>query len=295
MTPETANIANSNLSRRAFLRASAITLPLLQAPWLATAAERNEATGLDFPLLDLHVHLDNSTIEKVLPLSEQRGVKFGIVEHAGTKENKYPVVLSNDDELKQYLAKLEGKPVYRGIQAEWTDWMSCFSPTALAQLDYVLSDAMTFPGKDGKRAKLWERGFAIEDKQEFMDRFVDWHVEILAKEPLDILANVSWLPDSLMADYDVYWTPARMKKVIDAAVKYQVALEISASYKLPKLPFLKLAKQAGVKFSFGSNGRYPRMGQLDYSVAMAKDLALTHADMFTPAPDGLKAVQRRKY
>ena len=60
---------------------------------------------------------------------------------------------------------------------------------------------MTFPGKDGQRVKLWERGFAIEDKQDFMDRFVDRHVEILAKVPLDILANVSWLPDALAADY----------------------------------------------------------------------------------------------
>jgi histidinol phosphatase-like PHP family hydrolase len=295
MTPENAKIAKLNFSRRAFLRASAAALPLLHAPWIATAAEANVATGLDFPLLDLHVHLDNSTIDKVLPLSQERGVKFGIVEHAGTKENKYPVVLSNDDELKRQLAMLEGKPVYKGIQAEWTDWMSCFSPEVLGQLDYVLSDAMTFPGKDGRRAKLWEKGFVIEDKQEFMDRFVDWHVDILAKEPLDILANVSWLPDALLADYDLYWTPVRMKKVIDAAVKYQVALEISSSYRLPKLPFLKLAKAAGVKFSFGSNGRYPNMGKLDYSIAMAKELGLTHANMFTPAPNGSKAVQRRKF
>jgi hypothetical protein len=27
-----------------------------------------------------------------------------------------------------------------------------------------------------------------------------------------------------------------------------------------------------VKFCFGSNGRYPAMGQLDYSVQMAKEL-----------------------
>jgi hypothetical protein len=35
------------------------------------------------------------------------------------------------------------------------------------------------------------------------------------------------------------------------------------------------------------------MGQLDYSVQMAKELALKRADIFTPAPDGQKAVQRR--
>jgi hypothetical protein len=35
------------------------------------------------------------------------------------------------------------------------------------------------------------------------------------------------------------------------------------------------------------------MGKLDYSIEMAKELALMHLDMFTPAADGQKAVQRR--
>jgi len=244
------------------------------------------------------VHLDNSTIDKVLELSKERGVKFGIVEHAGTKENVYPVVLSNDDELKRYMATLAGKPVYKGIQAEWTDWMSCFSSEALAQLDFVLTDAWTFPGKDGKRIKLWEAGVEekvdFSDKQAFMDRFVDWHVQIMAEEPIDILANVSWLPAPLAADFDRYWTAARMQKVMDAAVKYRVALEIGARLQLPKTPFLRMAKSAGVKFTFGSNGRYPEMGKLDYSVAMAQELGLKREDMFTPLPDGQKAVQRRR-
>jgi histidinol phosphatase-like PHP family hydrolase len=285
---------NTNLTRRKFLggAAAACAFSILR---VRAAAAESAAPGLGFPLEDLHVHLDNSTLEKVLPLARERGVKFGIVEHAGAKENKYPVVLSNDAELKRYIAMLEGKPVYKGIQAEWTDWMGCFSPAALAQLDYVLSDTMTFPGKEGRRTKLWEPGFPIDDPQGFMDRYVDWHVEILAKEPLDVLANTSWLPGPLAADYDRLWTPARVQKVAEAAVKYGVALEISASYKLPKLPFLEQAKAAGVKFSFGSNGRYPNMGKLDYSLAMARELSLKREDMFTPAPDGQKAVQRRKF
>jgi len=253
----------------------------------------------EFRGVDFHVHLDNSTIEKALELSRERHLKFGIVDHAGTKANQYPTLLSNDPELHRYLAMLEGKPVFKGIQAEWTDWMSCFSPAALAQLDYVLADAMTFPGKDGQRVKLWAPDVAqqvdMSDKQAFMDRFVDWHVEIMAREPFDILANTTWLPAGMLEEWELYWTPSRMKKVIDAALKYGIALEISSSYKLPKLPFLLLAKAVGTKFSFGSNGRYPNMGKLDYSFEMAKLLQLKPADMFTPAPDGQKAVQRRKF
>jgi len=258
----------------------------------------NTREGLDFPLVDFHVHLDNSTIEKVLDISQERGVRFGIVEHTGTKENKYPTLISSDAELERYLAMLRGKPVYCGIQAEWIDWIQCFSMEKLLQLDFVLSDAMTFPGKHHRRTKLWEKDVELHvdlsDEQAFMDQYVDWHLQIMAKEPIDILANTSWLPARLAANYDILWTLARMQKIIDAARKNQIALEISSSYRLPKIRFLELAKAAGVKFSFGSNGRFPNMGRLDYCIAMAKELGLTQSDMFIPARMGDKPVQRRK-
>jgi histidinol phosphatase-like PHP family hydrolase len=125
-----------------------------------------------------------------------------------------------------------------------------------------------------------------------MDRYVDWYVEIVERQPIDILANVSWLPAPLADEYDSLWTAERVRRVAQAAVKHGVALEISASYRLPKPAFLEIAKAAGVKFSFGSNGRYPKMGILDYSLQMARELNLTRADLFTPAPDDRKAVQR---
>jgi len=289
------------MSRRRFLcrTATATVLATVSSPHTLPSAEPGPSSKREFRAVDFHVHLDNSTIDKALELSAERGIKFGIVEHAGTKENQYPTLLSNDGDLRRYLAMLEGKPVFKGVQAEWTDWMTCFSPAALAQLDYVLTDAMTFPGKNGARVKLWSPDAAqqvdMTDKQAFMDRFADWHVEVMAREPFDILANTSWLPAGMIEQWELYWTPPRMKKVIEAALKYGIALEISSSYQLPKLPFLKLAKASGAKFSFGSNGRYPNMGKLDYCFAMAKDLDLKPADMFAPAPDGQKAVQRRKF
>lgn len=243
---------------------------------------------------DLHAHLDNSNVDDAVALARQRGVTLGIVEHAGTKENKYPVVLSNDEELAAYLALLEGRPVYKGVQAEWVDWKECFSPGMLARLDYVLSDAMTWPGPDGKRAKMWESEASLGDRASFMDRYVDWYVEVMEKQPLDIMANVSWLPGPFAADYDTLWTEARVGRVVAAAVKNGIALEISSGFKLPKLPFLQQAKAAGVKFSFGSNGRYPKMGLLEYSQQMAAALGLKESDLFKPAPNGQKAVQRRR-
>lgn len=275
-----------NISRRQFLKrtaAACATASLASRTW----AEEE----LNFPLVDFHVHLDNSTIDKVLALPQARSIKFGIVEHAGTKENVYPVVLSNDAELTAYVRMLEGKAVYKGVQAEFSDWETGFTAAGLAQLDYVLIDAMTMPDKNGKRTKLWTKEAEIGEAQRFMDRYVDWHVEILRSGPVKILANTTWLPAVLMPDYDRLWTEARMRKVIEAAVKRGVALEISASYQLPRMPFLRLAKAAGARFSFGSNGRYPKMGLLDYSVQMAKELGLKRRDMFCPARQNFSSRQ----
>jgi len=286
-------------TRRAFLSQTLAASAALAFSPPATAPVALAVEGVpSLPRLDLHAHLDNSTIDRVVALGQERRVRLGIVEHAGTRENRYPVVLSNDDELKSYLAMLDGKGVYKGVQAEWTDWMTCFSPEVLGQLDYVLTDAMTFPGKQGRRVKLWEpaavEAVDMSNHQAFMDRFVDWHVEIMDTEPFDILANASWLPDALMPEYDALWTENRIRKVLDAALRHEIAVEISSSYKLPRLAFLRQAREAGVKFSFGSNGRYPNMGKLDYSLAMAEAIQLRPSDLFTPGVEGRKAVQRRK-
>jgi len=283
------------MQRRTFLACAASASALLTDPgrslgMAAPSAERPAA-------LDLHVHLDKSTIDQVAALGKQQGVRYGIVEHCGTKENIYPVVLSNDIELRDYLAMLDGKGVYRGVQTEWTDWMSGFSTAALAQLDYILTDAMTFPGRDGKRVKLWEKDAPdrvdMSKPQAFMDRYVDWYVQIIEQQPIDILANVSWLPAPLAGDYDGMWTTQRIERVAGAALKFGVALEISSGYKLPTRRFLEVAKRVGVKFSFGTNGRYPNMGKLEHSLAMAADLGLTQADMFTPGLPTQKAIVRR--
>ncbi|MDZ7617052.1 MAG: hypothetical protein U1E05_08610 [Patescibacteria group bacterium] len=288
------------LSRRALLAGTAgFGLATILSGGVKREARADQpaaAESGDLPRLDLHVHLDDSTIDEVLKLSVERNVKFGIVEHAGTKENIYPVVLHNDEALLGYLAMLEGKPVYRGVQTEWHDWHECFSVAALSKLDYILTDAMTFPGKDGRRVKLWEpdapERVDMADREAFMDRYVDWYVAIIEKQPIDIMANTSWLPAPLAADYETFWTVERIRRVADTAVKHRVALEISSGFKLPSLRFLQVAKEAGVKFSFGSNGRYPRMGKLEFSFDMARQLGLTPGDIFTLPPDGQKAAER---
>ena len=59
-------------------------------------------------------------------------MKYGVLEHCGTKENEYPIVLSNDKDLQDWIAKLQGKGVYIGVQVEWIDWVPCFSKESVS-------------------------------------------------------------------------------------------------------------------------------------------------------------------
>ena len=200
--------ASRRSSRRNFLKraAACVGATWVAVPFLSAA----EYPDLGFPVVDYHAHLDQTVgLEQALQIADKREVRLGIVEHAGTKDNPYAGMLNNDADLRNYLTKLSDKPVLKGIQAEGLDWMTCFSRDLVAQLDYVLTDALTFPDKDGQRIRLWHPGVEFPDKQDFMERYVAFHIEIMAKEPIDILANPTLLPLSMQVEHDALWTPQR--------------------------------------------------------------------------------------
>lgn len=281
------------ISRRNFLGAAALGGALGLVSRRLRGVLRDVPGGeLDFPLVDYHAHPfeGNVPLEKIIEAARERGVKLGVVEHGGHGQ-----VLDNDEAVKRYVAKLAGYPVYKGMQAEGLDWRKCFSKEVVAQLDYVLSDALTLPEKDGKKARIWTSELHIEDPQDFMERYVAFNVQVITEEPIDICANPTFLPDAIAAQYDALWTKERMMKIIEAARKENVAIEINSRYNIPSLAFLRLAKEAGVKFSFGTNNRDLEVGKLDYSVKMAKELGLTGNDMFVPAPAAEKPILRRTF
>ena len=77
-----------------------------------------------------------------------------------------------------------------------------------------------------------------------------------------------------------------MERVINALVKNKVAMEINDRYKIPGTAFIKKAKQAGVKFTFGTNNSgSDDLGRLEYCIAMVKECNLQPADMWIPLKD----------
>jgi histidinol phosphatase-like PHP family hydrolase len=85
-----------------------------------------------------------------------------------------------------------------------------------------------------------------------------------------------------------------MNKVIAAAVRNGVAIEINSRYRLPRPAFLKAAKAAGCKFTFGTNNGGPDdLGRCEYGLEMVAECNLGWQDFFVPGAAGPKAVERK--
>ena len=245
----------------------------------------------NYPLVDYHVHLKGGlTIEQALANSRRLGINYGIAINCGLG---FPV--HSDDSVREYLETMQGQPCFVALQGEGREWMTLASPESVARFDYCFTDAMTFTDDNGKRMRIWinEDVGEIKDKQAFMDMYVKRIMGVM-HEPIDIHANATFLPDQIAGEYNALWTPERMQKVIDAAVKNDVAIEINNRYKIPSAAFIKAAKAAGAKFSFGTNNADANLGRLEYPIQMVKQCGLVWQDIFVPKLPGQKPIQVKK-
>jgi hypothetical protein len=243
------------------------------------------------PVVDYHVHLKGGlTLEQALAQSRRDGISYGIAVNCG---KGFPV--ENDAGAIAFHQSMKGQPCFIAMQAEGREWTGMFSRKAIALFDYVFTDAMTWTDNRGKRMRLWmpEEVGVIADPQEFMETLVSRAVGILEKEPIDIYANPTFLPDQLAKDYDQLWTEARMKRVIDAAAGHHVAIELNDRYKLPSPAFVRLAKTAGCKFSFGTNNTGPGdLRRSEYGLKIVQECRLGWQDFFVPGAWWPKAAER---
>jgi len=116
-----------------------------------------------------------------------------------------------------------------------------------------------------------------------MDQLVDRIVGIVTNEPISIYVNPTYLPVDIADRYDELWTDARIDQVVKALTESGVALEINNRNRIPSATFIKRAKEAGVKFTFGTNnGGANDLGRMDYAIQIIGECGLTPQDMWIP-------------
>ncbi|GIX49973.1 MAG: hypothetical protein KatS3mg132_167 [Limisphaera sp.] len=256
----------------------------------ATWRQMIELGMANFPLVDFHAHLKGGlTLEEVLTQMRRTGMNYGLAVNGGLG-----FAVTNDAAAQAWLDGIRNAPVLAGLQAEGREWTRLFSASAVARFDYVFTDAMTLTDRQGRRVRLWiPEEVKIEDPEAFMDHLVETIVRILETEPIDFYANPTYLPDVLAPRYDELWTPERRRRVIEAAARNGVAIEINSRLELPKPEFIREARAAGVKFTLGTNNPDRELLPHTYALRMIRECGLGWQDMWMPRPNGEKPVQRR--
>jgi hypothetical protein len=269
-----------------------VTVPGAQpAATDATARQLLELSAQNYPVVDYHAHLKGGlTVEQVLAKSRATGIGYGLALNCGLS---FPV--HSDAGLREFVDSLKGAPLYTALQGEGREWVTYVTPAAVGLFDYVFTDSMTWTDNRGKRMRLWipDEVGVIADPQEFMDTLVARAVGIFEKEPIDIYANPTYLPEQLSANYDALWTEPRMLRVIRAAKANDVAIELNRNLR-PSEKFVRLAKAEGIKFAFATNNAgADDLKRIEYGLQMVTACKLTWQDFWTPRPVGERAVDRK--
>lgn len=231
-------------------------------------------------ITDLHIHLKGGfTIEDAVVKSKAENISYGIVTNCGLG---FPVC--NDNQIDSVLLTFKDYPQFLlGMQAEGREWVNIFSKESMNKFDYVFTDGMTFTDAKGRRNRIWMKDETwIDNEEEFMDYLVNTIAKILTTEPINIYVNPTFLPAQMADRYDYFWTAARMDKVIKAASDNNVAIEINNRYKIPSVAFIKRAKEAGVKFTVGTNNTNKDFSGADYAHRVIKECDLSASDFYLP-------------
>ena len=263
------------MQRRLFVKNSALASGLLAvSPFLGNC---NAANDYDFPLTDMHVHrTDKFTINNIMDIAKSRKVRFGIVEHPA------PWAIVTDSDLKNYIDNLKQYPVYIGLQPISLGWSKAFSPELLAQVDYILMDPQRVPMENGEILSIWQFDTYVEDTDKFMERYMAYTMEVLNNEPINIFGWPLFLPVCIARDYYTLWTDERMQQIITAAKKRNIAIEINDMAHTPHEKFINMAREQGLKFTFGSDSRNQNAGRLCYCKMIAQKCNLKKEDFFMP-------------
>lgn len=239
----------------------------------------------NFPVIDYHVHLKGGlTKEMAHAMSMNYGINYGVAPNAG--EGGVGRMLANDQEVYEYYEEVKPLPFLCGVQGEGRKWTATFSQEALGTFDYLFTDAMTIMDHKNRNSRIYRAEEVHYDgvtKEQYMEQIVDQTVKILTNEPADIFANPTYIPEDMQADYDQYWTDERINRVLDVMKEHSIALEINPRYMIPSLKIIRMAKERGLKFVFGTNNVDANFGKLEYCIKAIKECGITIDDLWFPS------------
>jgi histidinol phosphatase-like PHP family hydrolase len=148
-------------------------------------------------------------------------------------------------------------------------------------------DALTLPNPDGSYLAIWQIDTMVDDEGAFMTRYMHFIEQVLTTEPIDIFGWPTFLPVPIAREYSRLWTDRRIHRIIEMCANppkgsqaKKIAIEINEVAHVPDEKFIQRAKQAGLKFTFGTDSRNLHAAHFYYCYRMAQRCGLSDGDMF---------------
>ena len=248
----------------------------------------------NYPLIDWHVHFKTGFgLREAMERSRRDGITYGLSANCGRLSQ-----FRTDAAARAFITSVKGEAAFVGMQAEGGDWMKHFLRDTCARFDYIFNDGMIWTDETGRWTRLYRADDLgpIPDAEKFMEEHVGRVVRMLNTQPLDIYAIPTYLPEAIAKNHESLWTPARMKRVADAAARNGVAIELSDRFRLPHEAFIRLAKDAGCRFALGTgNSGADDLRRSEYGIEMINKCGLKWTDLFLPGVFFPRAVERRSH
>jgi len=262
--------------------------PTVTKPVLSEQDLRRLALGKDnFPIVNLRINaggkLSTETLEK---LRTQTGIFPGIVYSLASDQE-----VRNDAAALTTVAALKDQPAFIGLDVSSAMIMDQLpgTPPVVGETRAKFDFLVARPTLAGVGGEFFETTTGRVN-EEIMKSVVEHVVQTIETQPIDVYADVMVLPQGLPGLADELWTEERMQRVIAAAAQHDVAFEINLRERTPSEKFIKLAKAAKVKFTFGSDDiRADNYGDWSYALEMQKACGLTWKDMWVPGHQPTRA------
>jgi hypothetical protein len=211
----------------------------------------------NFPLLDLDVRLGPTLpLDRALANSRKFGYTCGFV-----FDERVPGGFRQPPQA------------FVGLRVKAPETAGFVPKSVYSLFDYVISDLMP----------QFSPGAPVPEPEQFMEALTGRIEAVARSKRIHVWSRPTYLPEAVKGDHAALWTQDRIDRVIKACVDGNVALEINDRLKVPGAEFIRRAKAAGARFTFGSdNSSANDLGKLTYCIEMIKECGLTANDIWMP-------------
>ncbi|MFH0897883.1 MAG: PHP domain-containing protein [Candidatus Bathyarchaeota archaeon] len=234
--------------------------------------------------VDLHIHTTfsdgRSSIQEVISVGRLKGIKvMAITDHY----NEFFKVSNrfSRDQLAYYLSALEGTGVLKGVETDiFEDGSISISKSTAEFMDLVIGGLHVLHG-----VFFWYDTKPILNPAAFVEDTRITLIKAMETGLLNIIAHVTWLPESIRPQTGSLVTKEWIKSVVKAACDNSVAIELSGAWKVPDEDFARECVHQGAMLSAGSDAHSARMvGHVEYSFELMKRIEAPPNFLFIPKP-----------